>query len=192
MSNLHIEDLPGLNRTAIRDMPIIGSQALAEAVLSGAASRSLSIAGLRHSQGGHTVRRGGRMLLTETLRQVEYRHETGTVIADAGASWSQIHHVLRPHRRAPRVQQSSAHFSVGGSIAVNCHGRSAAEGPVGNTVERLWVPCGDGQLRECSRTRELQLFRAVIGGYGACGLIVRAELHPTEDIGLSEVWYRCT
>jgi FAD/FMN-containing dehydrogenase len=189
---MEVEDLAGLNRTNVAGLPIVGDEATARALLGAAAPKSLAAAGMSHSQGGHALRKQGQVLLTETMRVVHYDPQRGTVTAEAGATWSQIHHVLRGHGRAPLVHQSSGHFSVGGSIAVNCHGRDPRQGPLGNTVRRLWVLCGDGQVREASRNQHADLFAAVVGGYGACGLILRAELDTTEEALLAEVWARHT
>ena len=103
-----------------------------------------------------------------------------SVVVDAGMTWAELHHVLLPHGLAPLVQQSSADFSIGGAVSVNCHGRDPRWGPIGNTVRWLDVLCGDGAVRRTSATVEADLFAAVVGGYGSCGLILRAclELGP--------------
>lgn len=180
-----VEDLAGLNRTRVRDLPIADSHETAEALLANAAGRQLSVAGLHHSQGGQTLLHDGRVLLTETMnRHIEVDPAHLTVEVDAGATWSQVHHALFRHGLCPVVHQSSAHFSVGGSISVNCHGRDPHTGPISTTVLSLTVLCGDGTVRQASAGENTDLFRAVVGGYGSCGLILRAKLRVMRDAWL--------
>jgi cytokinin dehydrogenase len=43
-------------------------------------------------------------------------------------------------------------------------------------VAALDVVTGDGSLRHCSRTEGRDLYEAVLGGLGRCGVIVSADL----------------
>jgi decaprenylphospho-beta-D-ribofuranose 2-oxidase len=185
---IEIEDLVGLNRTPVRDMPIVDGEAMATRLLQGATTaQPLSLAGMRHSQGGHTMVGQGRMLLTANLNEhIVVAQDRKTVTVDAGATWSAVHRVLSPLGLAPAVHQSSPHFTVGGSISVNCHGRDPRYGPVSTTVRSLEVLCGDGQKRKASPTEHPDLFRAVIGGYGSCGLILQATLDVVSNAMLRQ------
>jgi FAD/FMN-containing dehydrogenase len=170
-----------------------------------AAAPHFSIAGFRCSQGGHTLADHGQMLTTELFtRPIEIFkgdfdardprkplkiRPTATVAA--GTLWSQLHHELNRHGLAPLVHQSSAHFSVGGSISVNCHGRDPRQGPVGNSVNWLEVLLPDGTIQRASPTVKPDLFRAVVGGYGSCGVILQANLTLTPNLMLEQVgWVR--
>lgn len=183
---IEIEDLVGLNRTAVHDMPIVDGEAMAQRLLQAATpERPLSLAGMRHSQGGHTMADKGRMLLTANLNtQIAVAPDRKTVEVDAGATWSALHRELAPLALAPAVHQSSPHFTIGGSISVNCHGRDPRCGPVSTTVHSLEVLCGDGQKRTASPAKHPDLFRAVIGGYGSCGLILQATLDVVPNLPL--------
>lgn len=179
-----MDDLVGLNATWMRDQPLLEDHAHAERLAREAADYSLSIAGARHSQGGHTAIDEGRMLMTMPgLNGIGALHSAppgsawvGLLDVDAGATWEEIHRVLGPRGMAPMVQQSSPHFTVGGSLSVNCHGRDPRWGPVSSSVEELTVLTGRGDVVTASRTVEAGLFGAVLGGYGGCGLILRARL----------------
>jgi|GEM_PF-1776671 len=188
-----LEDLVGLNRTLVHDLPVVDGEATAARLLANAGGRRLSLAGMHHSQGGHTAIEDGRVLLTEAMNErIEVDPVARTVTVDAGVTWSEIHRVLMPHRLCPRVHQSSAHFTVGGSISVNCHGRDPHAGPVSTTVRSLTVLCGDGIVRQASPVVEPDLFRAVVGGYGSCGLILSAELGVIPDQSLRQIGERRT
>lgn len=185
MSFKHI-DLLGLNRFDMAGAPIVSTAAEIKQRFD--ADVKMSVAGMRHSQGGHTALQGGEMLITETMNAMPVFHggteppkdddakPPETVTVDAGMTWAELHFHLGYRRGAPWVQQSSAHFSIGGSISVNCHGRDINYGTLSSTVESLQVLAGDGKTYTASRTENNVLFRAVIGGYGACGVILSATL----------------
>jgi FAD/FMN-containing dehydrogenase len=94
----------------------------------------------------------------------------------AGATWRDLQERLDPLGLAVQVMQSYSNFSIGGSVSVNCHGRYVGKGPVVNSVRALQLITADGQVRELSREREPDLFRAVVGGYGGLGVISEVEL----------------
>lgn len=186
--SIELEDLVGLNRTEVLDLPIVDSHATASSLLDQPGSVPLSIAGMHHSQGGHTVVQHGRVLLTEGMNERIEVHPNGdSVTVDAGVTWAEMHHVLFKDRLCPIVHQSSPHFTVGGSISVNCHGRDPHAGPISTTVRNLTVLCGDRNPLEASASENTNLFRAVIGGYGSCGLILRATLDVRKDQWLEQV-----
>jgi decaprenylphospho-beta-D-ribofuranose 2-oxidase len=196
---MQIADLVGLNETAVEDMPIVASEADMAAIWNESQSR-LSIAGMRCSQGGHTAVTGGRMLLMETFsRPIEVDpgdfnaadphapvNHPPTVTVSAGATWSEVHHALSQHGLAPLVHQSSPHFTVGGALSVNCHGRDPRQGPLSSTVE--WIELWSEQGARRAWPGE-PLFQAAVGGYGSCGLILRAKLRVCPNLVLQQVGY---
>lgn len=185
---IEVEDLVGLNRTQVHDMPIVDDGGMAARLLKGASStQPLSLAGMRHSQGGHTMTPKGRMLLTAAMnRAITVDIEKQQVTVDAGVTWSELHRVLAPEGLCPAVHQSSPHFTIGGSISVNCHGRDPRMGPVSTTVRSLQVLCGTGDVFTTTPTEKPDLFRGVIGGYGSCGLILQATLDVVPNVSLRQ------
>jgi FAD/FMN-containing dehydrogenase len=185
---IEIEDLVGLNRTPVLDMPIVDGEAMAERLLQAATTaQPLSLAGMRHSQGGHTMVDKGRMLLTATMDQaITLAGDRQSVTVEAGVTWSELHSVLAPEGLCPKVHQSSPHFTIGGSISVNCHGRDPRHGPISTTVRSMRVLCGDGRKLTASPSENPDLFRAVIGGYGSCGLILSATLDVVPNVMLEQ------
>jgi decaprenylphospho-beta-D-ribofuranose 2-oxidase len=185
-----IDDLPGLNQTTVKDMPLVADMDALNAVIKSSQDEgvTISVAGTRHSQGGHTMGEGHRVInLTTGITRLDAPQVVtnqawaATVTVDAGATWSQLHHVLAPMGFAPMVQQSSAGFSIGGSISVNCHGRDPRWGPISQSVESLEVHTPQSGLMTASRTTNPDLFWATLGGYGACGVIQRATLRVVKD-----------
>lgn len=197
---MQIADLVGLNETSVEDMPIVSCEADMAAIWSQSGSR-LSIAGMRGSQGGHTTLADGRMLLMETFSRPIEVDPAGfdpadphaplarqpTVTVSAGATWSEVHHALSRHGLAPLVHQSSPHFTVGGALSVNCHGRDPRQGPLSSTVE--WIELWRNNEPAQRVFPGDALFKAAVGGYGSCGLILRAKLRVCPNLLLQQVGY---
>jgi FAD binding domain len=187
MAFTHI-DLIGLNKHEMYDAPIVRTNYELKTLkdLPQMRGKSYSIAGMRHSQGGHTALKGECMVFTEAMEQsINVDEKNMTVTINAGATWSDLHFKLGPMGLAPLVHQSSPHFSIGGSLSVDCHGREVTEGALSNTVESITVLTNkDGQLEEtpASRIKNPQLFWATLGGYGACGVILNATIRITKNI----------
>ena len=154
------------------------------AVLRDARARGLkvSIAGSRHSQGGHTYSAGGvrldmrgfnRILAIDTVQR--------TVTVQSGATWDELQRALAPHRLAIKVMQSSNIFTVGGTLSANAHGRDLDVTQVVDVVERFGLLLADGRVVEVSRRENRELFGLVIGGYGLYGIILDVTLHVAPD-----------
>ena len=142
----------------------------------------ISVAGTKHSQGGHTASPQGITLDMRHLKKVDSpvnKNGLWSIKAQAGALWSDLHNVIRQfqgHSLANKVQQSSTPFSIGGTLSVNAHGRSFSYGSVINSVERITVVLPNGSITEASRVDNSALFKQVIGGYGLFGVIVDVTL----------------
>ncbi|HZE94601.1 MAG TPA: FAD-dependent oxidoreductase, partial [Gemmatimonadales bacterium] len=97
-----------------------------QAVLRDARQRGLkvSVAGSRHSQGGHTYTAGGVVLSMRTFNRVlAIDTITPAITVQSGATWDEVQRALAPHRLALKVMQSSNIFTVGGTLSANAHGR---------------------------------------------------------------------
>jgi decaprenylphospho-beta-D-ribofuranose 2-oxidase len=189
-------DKIGLMRAQMQESYPIAGEADIRDVWQHSGVQGFSVAGFRCSQGGHTLVEGGKMLTTELFARPVKIHlgdfdpadprkvmnDRANVTVAAGTLWSQLHHELNAFGLAPRVHQSSCHFSVGGSISVNCHGRDPREGPICDTVNWLRVLLPDGSVKQTHRGEDL--FAAVVGGYGSCGIILEANLDLTPNLPL--------
>jgi len=142
---------------------------------------SVSVAGTRHSEGGQSSAAGSLNLDMMGLRGAELLDDGRHVRVGAGATWAEVQARLLPAGRAVKVMQTSNIFSVGGSLSVNCHGRTPGVPPIIATVRSLTLVNADGELRLCGREQNRELFRHAIGGYGLFGVIVEAELETTDD-----------
>jgi cytokinin dehydrogenase len=99
------------------------------------------------------------------------------VTVDAGATWNSLLARTLKHGLTPRVLTDYLGTSVGGTLSAGgIGGTSHRYGVQTDNVLALDVVTADGALRRCSPTERPDLFHAVLGGFGQCGVIVRATL----------------
>ena len=149
---------------------------------------SMAIAGGRHSMGGQQFLSGGTLLDMGSMNRIlRLDTERGIVDAEAGILWSDLVPELRamqerggPEWGIVQKQTGADRLSLGGAVAANGHGRGLRFQPIVQDVESFTLVDSDGELRECSRSVNADLFRAAIGGYGLLGVItsIRLQLQP--------------
>jgi len=134
--------------------------------------------------GGQAFARDGLLLDLGRLDQVgELDRRAGTVRVGAGIQWPALIAELR-RRDSPgasplsivQKQTGADRMSLGGSLAANVHGRVLTRPPIAEQVESLILVDAAGELRECSRERDAELFSLVLGGYGLFGVVVEVVL----------------
>jgi FAD/FMN-containing dehydrogenase len=188
----HIDDASRLNATRVADVwPAPSEPGAAEEQIRQLLTRArrdklpVSIAGARHSMGGHTIYPGGIVLDMLPLDHLELDANRRLLRAGAGARWSQIVPWLDERGCSVAIMQSNNDFSVGGSLSVNCHGWQHNRPPIASTVESLRVMRADGTVVVCSRQENRELFSLVLGGYGLFGIILDAELRVVPNVRYS-------
>jgi FAD/FMN-containing dehydrogenase len=179
----YIDDASRMNLTAVHEVrrvpanPIEAERQLA-AWLREASDNGwkVSIAGARHSMGGHSILPGGLVIDMCPLKGMEFHHETNSLHVGAGALWSDVLAYLDKAGRSVGVMQSNNSFTVGGSLSVNCHGWQVGKPPISSTVRGFRIMLADGSVLRCSREENHELFSAALGGYGLFGIILDADL----------------
>ncbi|WP_160725639.1 FAD-binding protein [Bacillus sp. USDA818B3_A] len=142
----------------------------------------VSIAGKRHSQGGHTYYPDGVVLdMTSFNKILGINQKNKSIHVGSGATWDEIQNVLSPKGLAVKVMQSQNIFTVGGAISVNVHGRDIKNESLDNSVNWFHLLLPNGKIVKVDPKSEPELFRDVIGGYGLFGVILDVELQVTED-----------
>ena len=134
--------------------------------------------------GGQQFLTGGTLLDLRSLnRVVGLDRERGIVDAEAGALWSDLVPELRamqdggsPGWSIVQKQTGADRLSLGGAIAANGHGRGLRFRPIVQDVESFTLVDSDGEVRECSRSENADLFRAAAGGYGLFGVVTSVRL----------------
>jgi len=179
----YVDDVSRLNQTQIAEVWQIPSDtAAAEEQLRDLLKRAkesdlaVSIAGARHSMGGHTISSNGIVIDMTPFRQMELNEDQTVLTVQAGALWAEIIPYLDKVNRSVSVMQSNNSFSVGGSLSVNCHGWQFGKPPIASTAKAFRLMLADGSIVRCSRDENQELFSLTLGGYGLFGIILDAEL----------------
>jgi decaprenylphospho-beta-D-ribofuranose 2-oxidase len=142
----------------------------------------ISIAGQRHSQGGHTYYKDGIVLdMTPFNKVLSFDEKAMTITVQSGATWADVQKYINPYGLAVKTMQSQNIFTIGGSISVNAHGRDIRNGSLISSVESFRLLGADGQIRNVSRFENAELFPLALGGYGLFGVIVDVTLSLTDD-----------
>lgn len=187
----YVDDASRLNETQVSDVwdvPIDHDNPEAQIAQLLARARNeglrVSIAGARHSMGGHTIYPGGIAINMLPWNEMELDENQNILNVQAGAIWKDIIAYLDKRGRSVSIMQSNNSFSVGGSISVNCHGWQYGRPPIASTVKSFRLMLADGSILRCSRDQNAELFSLVLGGYGLFGIILDVELRvvPNERL----------
>ena len=127
------------------------------------------------------------MLALDRMQSFDAR--TGTLTCEAGVLIADILDTFVPRGWFPPVVPGTQFVTVGGMIAADVHGKNHhCDGTFGAHVESLTLATAEGEVRECSRTEQADLFRATLGGMGLTGVILSARfrLRPIETAFVME------
>ena len=189
-------DASRLNETRVAEIwKIPDDQKSAEVQLSELLCRArtnhlkVSIAGARHSMGGHVIYPGGIVIDMLPFNRMELDGTNLVLHVQAGARWSEVIPFLNKHGLSVEVMQSNDDFSIGGSLSVNCHGWQFNRPPIDCTVQSFRLMLADGTIVKCSRTGNQELFSLVLGGYGLFGIILDVDLRvvPNEKFQIERL-----
>lgn len=129
---------------------------------------------------GHTTRgqaqvEGGLVVDTRLLDQVEVGQ--GWVKVGAGCRWDALLARTLETGQTPPTLTDYLGLSVGGTLSVGgVGGQSFRWGMQTDNVDALRVVSGTGEIIDCDRQRNSDLFHACRGGLGQFGIIVEATL----------------
>lgn len=150
----------------------------------------ISIAGARHSMGGHTIYPNGIVLNMLPYKQMEIDATNNILTIGSGALWEDALKYLDKYGKSIAIMQAFSSFSVGGSISVNGHGWQKDLPPISSSVISFTLLTQDGKIINCSRQENKELFNLVIGGYGLFGIILDVKLKVVENIALQYKYVR--
>lgn len=102
---------------------------------------------------------------------------TGALRAEAGLSLRDLAWLLLPRGWFPPVVPGTQYVTLGGMVAADVHGKNHhVAGTIGRHVTALRLLTAGGEIVECTREREGELFRATLGGMGLTGHILEVGL----------------
>jgi FAD/FMN-containing dehydrogenase len=177
-----INDASCVDQTSVYGVVAIESEKDIADALQFAQSSDLkaSIAGVKHSMGGHAFAKGNLVLDMTRFNAIQINEERKTMTVQSGATWHDIQTKIHP-RYAVSAMQSTDIFTVGGSISVNAHGMDHTVGAIENSIVSLRVMLPDGTIKRLSRAENTELYNLVVGGYGLFGVILDAELRLADN-----------
>ena len=144
--------------------------------------KKVSIAGLQHSQGGHTYYKDSILIDMKSMNHIlDINEREKTVKVEAGATWEDVQEAINPYGLALKVTQSQSIFTIGGSLSVNAHGRDIRYGSMAETVKEMTLLTPTGEIKTISRDDEEQWMKFVFGGYGLFGIILDLTLELTDN-----------
>lgn len=150
----------------------------------------ISIAGARHSMGGHTIYPNGIVLNMLPYKHMELDTINNILTIGSGALWEDALKYLDKYGKSISIMQAFSSFSIGGSISVNGHGWQKDLPPISASVISFTLLTQDGSILNCSRQENKELFNLVIGGYGLFGVILDVKLNVVENIALQYKYVR--
>ncbi len=136
--------------------------------------------GLARSYGDSSLPPPGETTVVATPladRVLSFDARSGVLRAEAGFSLQQMYDVFLPRGWFTPVTPGTQYVTLGGMVAADVHGKNHhVDGTIGRHVRALKLRVASGDIVECSREREPDLFRATIGGMGLTGHILEVEL----------------
>ncbi len=175
-----------LNPTRVGKVIPVKSREILKASILGARLKgnAVSIAGGRHAMGGQQFGAQTAHLDTRPLNRVlSLDKQSGLVTVEAGIQWPALIQALAEQQQRDaepwtiiQKQTGADRLCIGGALGANVHGRGLKFGPIIDDVESFRLMDAGGELLDCSRTSNRELFSLVIGGYGLFGVIVDVTL----------------
>lgn len=136
----------------------------------------ISVAGSRHSMGGHVIYPNGIVVDTSGFKEMSLNTSENILHVYSGARWSDVISYLDPLGYSVSVMQSNHDFSIGGSLEVNCHGWQSKSAPIASSVDSFRILLSNGEIRTSSREQNSELFAHALGGYGLFGILLDVKL----------------
>jgi FAD/FMN-containing dehydrogenase len=146
--------------------------------------RAVCIAGGRHAMGAQAFATDGVLIDIRKLNRVlAFNAERGLIEIESGMQWPQLLDYLVSAQRGrsrqwgfSQKQTGADRLTMGGCLSANVHGRGLTLTPFVGDVESFKLLNADGELVQCSRSENPELFRLAIGGYGLFGFIYSVTL----------------
>lgn len=119
------------------------------------------------------------LLSSLQLNRFIYFDETnGILTCESGVSFYEIIQAFLPQGWFPPVTPGTKFVSLGGAIAADVHGKNHhIHGSISNFIQSFDLVLANGEIKNCSRTGNPELFWATIGGMGLTGFIYQVQLH---------------
>ncbi|HTJ82369.1 MAG TPA: FAD-binding protein [Polyangiaceae bacterium] len=137
--------------------------------------------GQGHTTGGQATMAGALVVDLRGLSTIAIDRRERKANVGAGALWIDVIRQAQTQGVTPPVLTDYVSLTVGGTLSVGgIGGQSFRYGAQVDNVSALTVVDGTGEILRASRDSNRDVFDAVRGGLGRCGIIVQAELDLVE------------
>jgi FAD/FMN-containing dehydrogenase len=149
--------------------------------------------GIRTFGAGHSFNSG--VVAENTLVSLDrysdvIKHEGNIIQLQGGMRVRDVSKYLLAHGLAFENLPSHDAQSIAGIISTDVHGTGKTWGFMSQQVESIKVIDGRGDVYECAPTDDL--FKAAIGGIGACGIITEVTVKAVPRFNVEQKTVRCT
>ena len=134
--------------------------------------------GLGRAYGDAALNADSGVLLGERLdRMLEFDPDSGVLWCESGVSLADIIDAFLPRGFFFPVTPGTKHITIGGAIAADVHGKNHHhDGSISAFLEDFRLLVASGEILECSRDHNPDVFWATIGGMGLTGCVLDARL----------------
>jgi decaprenylphospho-beta-D-ribofuranose 2-oxidase len=130
--------------------------------------------GQRRSYGDASLLASGVMIGTAHWNQI-LQLEDGLITCQSGCTFDQILRKIVPLGWFLPVTPGTKFVSVGGAIGSDVHGKDHVwRGSFSNFVLSFKLLLADGNVLNCTRTQNTEVFWATLAGYGLTGIVLEA------------------
>ncbi len=134
--------------------------------------------GLGRAYGDAALNAGSGVILGERLdRVLDFDDDTGVLWCESALSLAEIIEIFLPRGFFFPVTPGTKYITIGGAIAADVHGKNHhVDGSLSAWLEDFRLLLASGEILDCSRERNADVFWATVGGMGLTGFVLDARL----------------
>eukprot|EP01080_Neovahlkampfia_damariscottae_P011753 gene11753-5091_t len=185
-SKIFADDVTKLNNTSINKLFTPKDEEELQNIIKLAKmkGKKISIRGQSHTMGGHSLSQNCYLIDMKYMKTMKYDEKKKVLIAEPGATWGDAIRFLNNFGQSPEIMQSYCSFSIGGTISVNAHGITSDNSMIESIISFRMIN-SDGEIIECDRNNNAELFSLAIGGFGLFGIITNVKLNVVPNVKIS-------
>jgi len=134
--------------------------------------------GLGRSYGDASLNENGVVAETALMnRFISFDESAGIVRCEAGVTYKDLLDTFVIRGWFPAVTPGTKYVTMGGAIASDVHGKNHHKvGSISSFVRSFRILAASGEIIDCSREYNSDLFWATVGGMGLTGFILECEI----------------
>lgn len=139
---------------------------------------TLGLRGAGCSYGDASLNVGGKLLDLSRMDQIlSFDEQAGEAVVQPGVTIRQLWRYAIAKRFWPKVVPGTMEVTCGGAAAMNIHGKNNfAVGTFGDSIVSFKMITPAGEVLDCDRHHNTDVFHAAIGGFGMLGVFLELRL----------------